>query len=39
MLKLREIERKDMPQINKWHNDTELSQYLGGGVPDMLIVK
>lgn len=31
MLKLREIERQDMPRINKWHNDAKLSKNLGGG--------
>jgi len=32
MYKLREIERRDIPEINKWHNDQELSKNLGGGV-------
>lgn len=31
MYKLREIERYDLPYINKWHNDLELSKSLGGG--------
>lgn len=31
MYKLREIERRDIPEINKWHNDKELSKNLGGG--------
>lgn len=31
MYKLREIERRDIPEINKWHNDRELSKNLGGG--------
>lgn len=32
MYKIREIERRDIPEINKWHNDKELSMNLGGGV-------
>lgn len=31
MYKLREIERRDLPEINKWHNDQEMSKNLGGG--------
>lgn len=31
MYKLREIERRDIPEINKWHNDMRLSKNLGGG--------
>lgn len=31
MYKLREIERCDLMEINKWHNDFELSKKLGGG--------
>lgn len=30
MFKIREIERKDLETIRKWHNDTELYQKLGG---------
>ena len=30
MYRLREIERYDLPEINKWHNDKELSKKLGG---------
>lgn len=30
MIELREIERKDLDKINKWHNDTKLSEKLGG---------
>lgn len=29
MYKIREIERRDIPEINKWHNDKELSTNLG----------
>lgn len=29
MYKLRELERKDLPFINKWRNDPELIKYLG----------
>ena len=31
MYSLREIERRDISEINKWHNDKELSKNLGGG--------
>lgn len=31
MYRLRELERRDIPEINKWHNDKELSKNLGGG--------
>ena len=31
MYRLREIERYDLPEINKWHSDKELSKKLGGG--------
>ena len=31
MYKIREIERRDIPEINKWHNDKKLSTNLGGG--------
>lgn len=30
MYRLREIERRDIPEINKWHNDMKLSKNLGG---------
>ena len=30
MYKLREIERRDLPSINTWHNDQVLSENLGG---------
>ncbi|MBQ4226619.1 MAG: GNAT family N-acetyltransferase [Clostridia bacterium] len=30
MLKLRELERRDIPEINRWRNDRELSSNLGG---------
>ena len=30
MYRLREIERRDIREINKWHNDKELSKNLGG---------
>lgn len=29
MYKLRELERKDLEQINKWRNDPELIELLG----------
>lgn len=38
MYKLREIERRDIPEINKWHNDKELSKTLGGGVQGLSIL-
>ena len=31
MYKLRELERRDIPTINKWHNDVNLAKNLGGG--------
>lgn len=31
MYHLREIERRDIKEINKWHNDKNLSDFLGGG--------
>ena len=30
MYRLREIERRDLLEINKWHNDSELSKIFGG---------
>jgi|GEM_PF-6958803 len=38
-MRLREIERKDIPEINKMHNDETMSKYLGGGGIDLPIPK